>query len=83
MKREVNFKKTGFKSVVCTAIFSLLLSFSFAQKEVDFRINLDEGDCFEVQTTTFSKTALLLKCISYNIPKKVYLCIFNKNSTLK
>ena len=55
MRDKVNFKRYGFKPLVCTVMFCLLLSFSFAQKEIDFRINLEEGACFEVQMATFSK----------------------------
>ena len=55
MIRKIIFKKTNLKPFICTAIFSLLLSSSFAQKEVDFRLNLEEGMCFEEQTTALSK----------------------------
>ena len=54
MREEIKFKKSGFKPLVCTAIFSLLFGFSFAQKEVDFQFNLEKGMCFEVQTSSTS-----------------------------
>ena len=42
------------KTTICLLL--LLASFtSFAQKEIDFRINLEEGACFEVESASLSE----------------------------
>jgi hypothetical protein len=58
-KNKINIKKKMKRSyTIKPIIFFLLLFFffrSFAQKEIDFSINLEEGMCFELQSTILSE----------------------------
>ena len=53
------------KTTICLLL--LLASFtSFAQKEIDFRINLEEGACFEVESALSEGSASTGKEVQEN-----------------